>query len=72
MVPEYRVWLVEMGVWDGRAPARRLAATPKEAAESVCGEPLVEYHRNPGFLRAEVRLFGARPDDDPWWFSTLP
>ena len=49
----FKVICYEAGKWDGIGPRDIEAQDEREAAESVCGGPLIEAGK-PGQLRAEV------------------
>jgi hypothetical protein len=52
-MPHFKVKCYSGAIWDQNEPSDIEALDEKEAAESVCGEPLVERGK-PGQLRAEV------------------
>ena len=52
-MPRFMVRCYEGGIWDNIEPRDIEAQDEREAAESVCGGPLVEAGK-PGLLRAEV------------------
>jgi hypothetical protein len=49
----YRVVCFYQGVWDGKEAVEHEATSEMDAAEAVCGTPLVEAGK-PGQLRAQV------------------
>ena len=52
-MPRFKVICYESAIGDGIEPRDIEARDEQEAAESVCGEPLLEKGK-PGQLRAEV------------------
>ena len=52
-MPHFKVICYERAIWDGQPPHDVEAQNEREAAESVCGKPLLEAGK-PGQLRAQV------------------
>ncbi len=52
-MPRFKVRCYERAIWDGIEPRDIEAQDEQEAAEIVCGTPLIEGGK-PGQLRAEV------------------
>jgi hypothetical protein len=52
---EFKVKCYDAGIWDKNEPQEVEANDPKEAAETVCGGPLLDAGK-PGQLRAQVSL----------------
>ncbi len=54
-MPCFKVRCYESGKWDGIEPRDIEAQDEREAAERICGGPLIEMGK-PGQLRAQVWL----------------
>ena len=52
-MPHFSVRCYERGIWDGVEPHKIETQNEQEAAESICGAPLIEGGK-PGQLRAIV------------------
>ncbi len=62
-MPRFKVNCYDRGVWDKQAPREVDAESAQAAAESVCGEPLVENPAKQGLLRAKVwEVKAGKPD----------
>jgi hypothetical protein len=53
-MPRFKVMTYNRGTWDRIEPRIVEARDEKEAAERVCGAPLVPGSNSPGNLRAKV------------------
>jgi hypothetical protein len=54
----YRVVCFREGAWDGKEAVEREATSEMDAAEAICGTPLVEAGK-PSQLRAQVTPMAA-------------
>jgi hypothetical protein len=66
-MPRYGVNCYDAGVWDGQKPREVEADSAQAAAESVCGEPLVENPAKLGLIRAKVWEVKAKEPDIKWF-----
>ena len=67
-MPRFKVMCYDRGRWDCQEPRIVEARNAKEAAEKVCGGPLIRGSDKPGNLRAKVWPAATKVE----WFSTLP
>jgi hypothetical protein len=67
-VPRFKVMTYDRGKWDYLEPRIVEARNAKEAAEKVCGSPLIKGSGKLGNLRAKVWPAATKVE----WFSTLP
>ncbi len=65
-MPRFMVSCYERGIWDNIKPRDIEAQDKREAAESVCGGPLVEAGK-PGQLRAVVSPLAKPSDKTPFY-----
>ena len=66
-MPRFKVMTYDRGRWDYLEPRIVEARNAKEAAEKVCGSPLIKGSDKPGNLRAKVWPAATNVE----WFSAF-